>query len=256
MIDLGTLGGTIGTPNAMNNRGEVVGLSNLAGDQVNHPFLWNGEKMIDLGTFGGDFGQANWINEAGEVVGSAFNKDQELLAFLWKNGALINLGTLPADTCSNALGINSDGQVVGVSATTCLHVPTAQERHAFLWENGHLTDLNTFLPPRANLQQLTDAYNINDRGEIVGLGVPAGCTDEFACGRVFVLIPCDENHSDIGGCSNEPFEATTKAPVPSVRLVQAPAAVSVAKLSAAETRKRSLFALANWNRSPRSLPLK
>ena len=35
-----------------------------------------------------------------------------------------------------------------------------------------MTDLNIFLPPGAGLQQLTDAYNINDHGEITGLGVP------------------------------------------------------------------------------------
>src|SRR6516225_6598824 len=54
MIDLGTLGGTIGIPNAMNNQGQVVGLSNLAGDQSFHPFRWTkAEGMTDLGTFGG-----------------------------------------------------------------------------------------------------------------------------------------------------------------------------------------------------------
>jgi hypothetical protein len=63
-----------------------------------------------------------------------------------------------------------------------------------------MIDLNSFLPPGAALQQLTDAYNINDRGEIVGLGVPPGCDDEFACGRIFVLIPCDDNHPSVDGC--------------------------------------------------------
>ena len=70
------------------------------------------------------------------------------------------------------------------------------ERHAFLWENDQMIDLNIFLPPNSDLQQLTDAYNINDRGEIVGLGVPPGCGDEFSsCGHAFVLIPCDEKSS-------------------------------------------------------------
>jgi probable HAF family extracellular repeat protein len=199
MIDLGTLGGTCGVPNAMNNRGQVVGESNIAGDLTAHPFLWDGEKLIDLGTFGGDSGQANWISEAGDVVGSAFTKDaQASLAFLWKDGVLTNLGTVRGDTCSNALGINSKRQVVGVSTETCAYV--TDQRHAFLWENNQMIDLNIFLPPNTDLQQLTDAYNINDRGEIDGLGIPLGCGDEFSCGHVFVLIPCDENHPDVDGC--------------------------------------------------------
>ena len=42
MVDLGTLGGNSGGPNALNNRGQVIGISNLAGDQISHPFLWDG----------------------------------------------------------------------------------------------------------------------------------------------------------------------------------------------------------------------
>jgi len=39
MIDLGTLGGTCGVVDALNDRGEVVGFSDLSGDEVLHPFL-------------------------------------------------------------------------------------------------------------------------------------------------------------------------------------------------------------------------
>ena len=38
MLDLGTLGGTYGFANALNNRGQVVGQSNLTGDLTFHPF--------------------------------------------------------------------------------------------------------------------------------------------------------------------------------------------------------------------------
>jgi len=72
MLDLGTLGGTLGSASALNNRGEVVGQSNLAGDLIFHPFLWTKSRgMQDLGTFGGDTGTTEWINDAGEVVGKA-----------------------------------------------------------------------------------------------------------------------------------------------------------------------------------------
>ena len=59
ILDLGTLGGTVGFPNGLNNRGQVIGVSNLAGDLTSHPFLWTKSKgMQDLGTFGGSNGQA------------------------------------------------------------------------------------------------------------------------------------------------------------------------------------------------------
>ena len=220
MIDLGTLGGTFGVPNAMNDRGQVVGESNMVGDLTAHPFLWDGKKMIDLGTFGGNSGQANWLNEAGDVVGSAFTKDDQAgVAFLWKDGVLTNLGTVRGDACSNALGINSKRQVVGVSAKTCVFPFVTDERHAFLWENDQMIDLNAFLSPNSDLQQLTDAYNINDRGEIVGLGVPPGCGDEFGCGHVFVLIPCDKNHPNVEGCDYSLVDAIAKLQSPTPRYI-------------------------------------
>lgn len=39
MTDIGTLGGTLGLPNFLNDRGQVVGTSNLSGDLISHGFL-------------------------------------------------------------------------------------------------------------------------------------------------------------------------------------------------------------------------
>src|SRR6516165_2227830 len=84
MRDLGTLGGTIGFANWLNNRGEVVGVSDLAGDQRAHPFLWADGQMRDLGTLGGDFGFANSVSDQGAVVGGAQAADQDFHGFLWR----------------------------------------------------------------------------------------------------------------------------------------------------------------------------
>jgi len=72
MQDLGTLGGTRGTAARVNDRGQAVGNSNLQGDRVRHPYLWDCDRgMRDLGTLGGDNGYANWIDDQGDVVGAA-----------------------------------------------------------------------------------------------------------------------------------------------------------------------------------------
>jgi probable HAF family extracellular repeat protein len=214
MMDLGTLGGTCGLALSLNNRGQVVGQSNVAGDQTAHPFLWDKGTLSDLGTLGGTFGSAVWVNDAGEIVGGATTQnDQAFLAFLWKEGVMTNLGTVDGDACSIAADVDSQGRVVGTSAKTCAF--TAADRRAFLWENGQMIDLNTFLPPISGLQQLTDGFNTNDRGEILGLGLPLGCGDEFACGHAFVLIPCGEGDD---GCQGESATGVTqKSPSPATQ---------------------------------------
>jgi probable HAF family extracellular repeat protein len=184
MIDLGTLGGTIGACFYLNDRGQVAGTSNLAGDLTFHPFLWSEGVLTDLGTLGGNTGQPNWLNDNGAVIGRADLPGNQIHhGFLWSNGNMTDLGTVGSDPCSVANTINSRGQIVG-SSTTC-----QSGLHAFIWEDGGpMADLNTLVNPGSGLQLISAAY-ISDRGEITGDGVlPNGDT------RAFLLIPCDEKH--------------------------------------------------------------
>ena len=200
MLDLGTLGGTVGAPNTLNNQGQVAGFSNVAGDVFSHPFLWTKPgPMQDLGTFGGNFGSAFWINDAGEVVGLAsLPADQVFHAFLWKDGVMTDLGTLKGDPLSVALGVNSKGQVVGNSGT-----PSSVR--GFLWENGRMFDLNTLVSPKSKLNLYFPTI-INDRGEIAGQGqLPNGDI------HVFVLIPCEDEHANEAGCEKENDDALLTA---------------------------------------------
>ena len=216
MTDLGTLGGTYAGPGSCafgapfcsspgalsegalvgNDRGQVTGSSNLAGDQTYHPFLWDHGTMTDLGTLGGDNGTVSWITDPGEVVGEADLPHSPPgcagatcvhHAFAWRDGTMTDLGTLGTDPCSRAKMANSEGQVVGITAAVCGGLST----HAFLWESGGpMVDLNTLILASSGAT-LYDAENINQRGEIVALGLPAGCADPNSCGHVYLLIPKD-----------------------------------------------------------------
>jgi probable HAF family extracellular repeat protein len=231
MVDLGGLGGTFGAPFFMNNRGQVIGVSNLAGDLVVHPFVWSkSEGMGDLGTLGGTYGHPNWINDDGEIVGfSDLAGDQTGHAFLWRHGLMTDLGTLGTDPASEAGSINSHGQIVG--GTFIFGGP---DLRGWLWENGGpIVDLETLVLPGSGLTVIAGNL-INDRGEIAGRGMlPNGDT------HAVLLIPCDENHPNIEGCDHGLVDAETAAQVNPASVPQA--AASPAKLSAAEMpRFRSL----------------
>ena len=43
----------------------------LAGDSINHAFLWKSGSLVDLGTLGGNNSEAWFANDAGDVVGRA-----------------------------------------------------------------------------------------------------------------------------------------------------------------------------------------
>jgi probable HAF family extracellular repeat protein len=232
MLDLGTLGGTFGFAQCANNRRQVIGDSNLAGDQTQHAFLWERGVLTDLGTLGGDNSNAVAIADSGLVVGSADLPGSETHhGFLWRRGVMTDLGGLYADPCSNAHGVNIRGQVVG-DATNC----NGLSLHAFLWESGGpMVDLNTLIPPNSSLHLLV-AVNINNRGEIVGVGVPQGVPpeDKETRAHVFVLIPCAAGDSE--GCeaaaedtaaatqanrasvSQAPIRVTERRPTPSERV--------------------------------------
>jgi probable HAF family extracellular repeat protein len=165
MTDLGTLGGYKSNAFVINSSGQIVGFSTtITGAQ--HAFLWaESSGMQDLGTLPGmSESFAHFINSSGQIVGvSTFSTSGALRAFLWTEPSIMtDLGTLGGSE-SNALAINSSGQIVGDSTTS------SGAKHAFLWTaSSGMQDLNTFVINLPAGISLMGATANNDAGQIVG----------------------------------------------------------------------------------------
>jgi probable HAF family extracellular repeat protein len=138
MIDLfqrerGSLGGTYGYAQWINDHGVIIGNVTDQGDQRLLAVTWTPDGVIhNLGTLVGDpCSVADAINSHGSVVGGS-----------------------------------------GFYAAPFFPACTTTNEHAFLWENGTIVDLNSFVPLGSDLT-LTEAVFINDRGEISGFATKA-----------------------------------------------------------------------------------
>jgi probable HAF family extracellular repeat protein len=99
-IDLGTLGGTYTYARAINNRGEVVGSSEVSPRGTVHAFLYRDGRMADLGDMGGAGSHATGINNLGEVAGffGIPDPDPDVVVlehmFLYSGGIMHDLGRI------------------------------------------------------------------------------------------------------------------------------------------------------------------
>ena len=160
--DLGTLGGAGSEAYGINANGQVVGVSDLPGDAVQHAFLYSGGTMTDLGTLPGKtLSAANGINDLGQIVGTSYSysNGEEVgdRAFLYSAGVMSDLGTL-GGLVSWGTGIDDSGRIVGQS------YPRGSFADAFLYSDGVMSNLGTL-----GGEWGSDAYAINASGQVVGV---------------------------------------------------------------------------------------
>jgi probable HAF family extracellular repeat protein len=183
-----------GTAKAINVRGDVAGSSETVdsnGVTVLRAVLWRSGAGVaeDLGTLNpGSFGaffdssRASDVNDFGQVVGRSHTPSGEVHAFLFDSsvaGATMqDLGTLPGGTTSQATGITSNGDIVGVSDTVDSLGTTVQR--AFIVPSGaSMVELGTLIEdpstPGGFLEN-SAASDINDLNRIVGKSDAGGFT--------------------------------------------------------------------------------
>lgn len=163
--DLGTLGGPRSSAAAVNDLGQVVGTS-LTSTGTSRGFVWSDGRMRDVGTLGGGWSNAIGVNNVGHVVGNSETSDGYAHAFWWNKGKITDLGPLDGDQHSEAVAVNSSGQVL---------VRSYGERvRGFLWANGRRTEI---LGIEAGS---VDPVGLNDDGVVCGtVGLPNGAGHAF-----------------------------------------------------------------------------
>jgi probable HAF family extracellular repeat protein len=194
IIEIGTFGGSFGFPNAINNRGEIIGValndvpddfSMLgSGPTETRAFLWRDGSLKDLGTLGGPDAWAAYTNEQGQIAGwsytdSAPNPTTGVPTqhpYLWDKGRMRDLGTLGGTLAvvgsfasPGGGALNNRGQVAGTSNLT-----GDVNWHPFLWSQGRMVDLGTLGGANG------EAYWINDSGDVVGRADIPGSTNHHA----------------------------------------------------------------------------
>jgi probable HAF family extracellular repeat protein len=166
-------GDTTSAATAINDKGQVVGISGACGIAVGgvsaaRAVIWENGVPTDIGNLGGHtWNTPTAINKDGVVVGFSLPADQEgtrfYRAFVWTRDAGIRrLDEIPGDVRSAALGINADGRIVGFSRSADAVV------RAVVWDDADakITNLNDLVP--AGSLQLVIAGDIDNDGVIVG----------------------------------------------------------------------------------------
>jgi probable HAF family extracellular repeat protein len=216
-------GGNNGFATGANNLGQVVGWAENGvhdptcccqsdpGHQVLQfrPAMWTlgpPDQIHDLPLIPGDTsGAATAINDNGQIVGISGICDQAVgrhtakHAVLWENGGVTNIGNLGAEWWNTPTAINQHGDVVGFAGDPAF--VEGNPLHAFIWtkDNG----IKALKPLRGRVPQHVDseAYGINEAGQVVGVSCDA---DQVDCRAVIWdhgVYPTDLNDLKAPGYS-------------------------------------------------------
>lgn len=196
LVDLGVLPGyDSSVAYAINDHGDLVGDSYLAstGGETGHAFKYSRDHMMDLGTLGGVSSVAWAINKSGIVVGRAGASNGTARAFRYDT-SMHDLGYTGA-----AHGINDSGTIVGATVGGMFVVDSSEPINTLSlnarwgWDvNNHGAIVGTtqsniqayyfdkygqVLLGRLSSGQISNAFGINDLGDVVGESLTSSSSD-------------------------------------------------------------------------------
>jgi probable HAF family extracellular repeat protein len=203
-------GGNNGFATGANNLGQVVGWAEndvhdptCVSPQVLQfrPAVWElgpPDQIHDLPLISGDTsGAATATNDNGQVVGISGICDQAVgrhtakHAVLWENSGVTDIGNLGAEWWNTPTAINQRGDIVGFAGDPAF--VDGDIVHAFIWTRHHGIEPLLALPGRTPEHVDSEAYGINEHGQVVGTSCDANFVDCRAVVWDHSAVPTDLN---------------------------------------------------------------
>jgi probable HAF family extracellular repeat protein len=167
-VDLAATDPGYSTANAINDAGMIAGAIGLGAENYFAFAISPSGAWLDLGLVDGEVMQSRGamaVNSLGHVAGYTA-RGNGTHGFLWRDGAVLDLGTLGGNSFASA--VNDADQVAGMSAIA------SGVMHPFLYARGAMRDLGTLGGNSGT------AYAINASGIVVGASeIPDGSVRAF-----------------------------------------------------------------------------
>lgn len=164
LLDLGAFWGplTYSASVDVNDHGRILAISCCPWRSC---VLAPGREIETLETLGGAYTFASRINALGQIAGSSQTGSGDYHAFFRAaDGTMTDLGTF-GGASSHACDINGAGEIAGSSDDQ------SGTRRAFIWDASQgMQDLNDYVHPCDGWDDLSEAFAINDAGQIAGSG--------------------------------------------------------------------------------------
>jgi probable HAF family extracellular repeat protein len=157
---------------SINNSGEAVGRGSVDTFANSDKYMayWDNTNPISITTGPSTYSSAGDINNNGIIVGNGrtLATGLEQRAMWWdENGVIHSLGTFAGGNRSQFYALNDAGIMVGYARDG---VTGADNRAMISYDGLTMIDLNTLVVDLTGWDTLTEAYDINGSGQIVGIG--------------------------------------------------------------------------------------
>ncbi len=178
--------------NAINNKGQIVGSTNLGAylfdsgvktrlstmdaaydindsgaiagiNRLNHAAIYYNGTVQDLGTLGGNSSMLLDINENGQGVGRYATSSGVPKSFIYKDGQTVDLGILEGGNLCYANALNDQCWAVGMAT---YNGSSYLDTHGFVYHDGLMYDLNDIVDSSGDGWNIFSATGINNSGWI------------------------------------------------------------------------------------------